>query len=105
MILSLFPVSNSTLPLGCLIRKNATGTVIFPGAPVCSADLSRVSEPEENTYSRIPSGEAAEANAASQTQAPATVAKPTSTLRRTDLTCPSLCTRRCRFCGSNYRQG
>jgi hypothetical protein len=49
MTLSLFPVSKITLPLGCLIRKKATGTVIFPVAPVCSDDLSIVSQPEENT--------------------------------------------------------
>src|SRR6266436_6064691 len=91
MTLSLFPVSNSTLPFGCLIRKKATGTVIFSVAPLCRADLSMVSHPEENTYSRIPSGEAADAPAASQTQA-TTVARPTI-VRRIDLIRSSLCSR------------
>src|SRR6516165_9802141 len=73
MILSLLPVSNSTLPFGCLIKKKATGTVIFPVAPVCSPDLSRVSQPDENTESRIPCGESADAPATSHRQAPITV--------------------------------
>src|SRR5215471_26817 len=50
-------------PLGCLIRKNATGIKIFssPVAALDSADLAMSSGCDVKMYSFIPSGEAAHA--------------------------------------------
>ena len=61
MTLSLSPVSKRMLPLGCLIRKNATGIMNFslPVAAADNADLAISKGWEVNTYSFIPSGEAA----------------------------------------------
>src|SRR6476659_535993 len=57
MTLSLSPVSKRMLPLGCLIRKNATGIMNFslPVAAADNADLAISKGWEVNTYSFIPS--------------------------------------------------
>src|SRR5215472_8729357 len=60
MILSLLPVSNRKLPIGCTTTKNPTGTVIWVlGAPDWSALLAIVNPPELNAWSFMPAGPAA----------------------------------------------
>src|ERR1700746_3724746 len=84
MSLSLSPVSNKMFPLGCLIRKKATGITIFssPVAALDNADLAMSNGCDVKMYSFIPSGDAADACQARPEIAHATIATFANTLRR-----------------------
>ena len=66
MILSLLPVSKSTLPFGCLMTKKPTGTWIVGsfGALFTKAPLPMVRAPELKAYSLVSCACATEKQAA-----------------------------------------
>src|SRR4029453_9624307 len=60
MILSLLPVSNKKLPLGCMTTKKPTGTVIgLVDPPDCSALFAMVKPPDLHAYLLLPAGDCA----------------------------------------------
>src|SRR5262249_24468948 len=75
MILSLFPVSNNTLPLGCMTTKKPTGTwMVSVGPRFCRTFFPMVSAPELKTYSFIPCGDCAIAAVAAKNSPTTTIA-------------------------------
>src|ERR1700739_3471348 len=84
-------------PLGCLIRKKATGIKIFssPVAALDNADLAMSSGCDVKMYSFIPSGEAAQACQARPEIAHPTIATLANALRKLIIAHPPHCTARC----------